>query len=45
MLDALTFNRSNRNAPWLPRLVLLGVGVFCIWKAVELLWLALAWPR
>lgn len=45
MLDALTLKRATRNTPWLPRLVLLGVGVFCIWKAVELLWLALAGPR
>lgn len=44
MLDVLTRSRSSRHAAWPARLALAAACVFCVWKAIALLWLALAGP-
>lgn len=44
MLDALTLPNSLRASVWPARLVLAVALVFCVWKAVTLLWLVVAGP-
>ena len=45
MLNALTLPNSLRASVWPSRLVLVAALVFCVWKAVTLLWLVVVGPN